>query len=196
MLGLLLSAGVLGGGFGIHAWLPTYLRLSLHLKVASTAGYLGVSIAGLLIGPVLGGLAGHLIGRRATFVVFLACEAIVVITFLFLPINLKEAFGLIFVQATLQGAVAASMLPTFAELFSTEIRASGTGFCITGGRGVGSISTTVVGNLATTIPLGHAMGICTLSAFAVAVLAAIFLPKRTGTSLALSQGEQTAKDIG
>jgi MFS family permease len=189
LLGLLLATGILGGGFSIHAWLPTYLRLTLHLKVASTSGYLAMSIAGLLIGPIVSGFISDRIGRRATFVAFLICEAVVVIAFLFMPLNLNAAFGLLFLQGSLQGGAAACMLPTFAELFSTDIRASGSGFCITGGRGIGSISTSVIGVLGTVIPLGHAMGICSLTAFSLAILAAMFLPERSGVDLNAVDGK-------
>ncbi len=191
LLGVLLSTGILGGGFAIHAWLPTYLRLTLHLKVASTSGYLAMSIAGLLLGPIASGFISDRIGRRRTFVVLLVCEAAVVIAFLFMPLNLNAAFGLVFLQGGLQGGAAACMLPTFAELFSTDIRASGSGFCITGGRGIGSISTSAVGVLATIIPLGHAMGICALTAFSLAILAAIFLPERSGVDMDAVNGMST-----
>ncbi len=183
LVGLLLATGVLGGGFGIHAWLPTYLRLSLHLKVASTAAYLACSIAGLLIGPVIAGLVRDRVGRRAVIVCLLACDASVVACLLYLHFGLLGVLSLIFLQGTLQGGAAACLLPTFAELFPTEIRASGVGFCITGGRGFGSICTSVVGLLSTTMPLGHAMGVCSLNAFGLAAVAALFLPRQNGDDL-------------
>jgi hypothetical protein len=75
------------------------------------------------------------------------------------------------------------MLPTFAELFPTEIRASGQGFTLSGGRGIGSVVPATVGLLSTTIPLGTAMGMCALCAYAVAFIAAILLPETSGTNL-------------
>ncbi|MDQ1532093.1 MAG: hypothetical protein QOE37_2210, partial [Microbacteriaceae bacterium] len=75
------------------------------------------------------------------------------------------------------------MLPTFAELFPTSIRASGQGFCLGGGRGFGSIVPATVGILATTLPLGTAMGACALCSYAVAFAAAIALPETSGADL-------------
>ena len=182
-VGLLLATGVLGGGFGIHAWLPTYLRLSLHLHVAKTAAYLGLSVTGLVVGPLIGGFVSDRIGRRATFLLLVPCHALVVAGLLFLHPHQNTALILIFLQGALQGAVAGTLLPAFSELFHTEIRASGVGFCITGGRGIGSICTSAVGILATLMPLNRAMGICAISAFSLAVVAAILLPDRSGVEL-------------
>lgn len=183
LFSLLVATGVYGASFSIHHWLPTYLRLSLNLPVASTAGYLAVDIAGVFIGPIVSGFVSDRIGRRATFVVFVVCEAAVIVGLLFMPISLETALGLIFLQGTLQGGLNACLLPTFVELFKTDIRASGTGFCITGGRGFGSIATTAVGMLAIVMPLGQAMGVSTLCAFGLVIVGAIFLPERSGVDL-------------
>lgn len=183
LAGLLVATGVYGASFSIHHWLPTYLRMNLNLPVASTAGYLAASFVGVFIGPIISGVVSDRIGRRTTFVVFLLCESAVIVGLLFMSINLELALGLVLLQGTLQGGLNACLLPAFVELFKTDIRANGTGFCITGGRGCGAIATTAVGFLATIMPLGHAMGVATLGAFGVAILAAIFLPERSGVDL-------------
>ena len=176
IVGVLLSTGVLGGGFGIHAWLPTYLSMGLHLHVAKTAGFLALSVAGLIVGPIIGGFVTDRIGRKPTFLVLIPVHALVVVALLFVRPGIQGTLALIFAQGALQGAVAGAMLPTFSELFATKMRGTGVGFCITGGRGIGSICTTIVGLLAATMPLNEAMGICTLSAFCLAMAAASLLP--------------------
>ncbi|MBC2664811.1 MFS transporter [Novosphingobium flavum] len=183
IFGVMLSTGILGGGFAIHAWLPTYLRLNLHLQVTKTAGYLALSVTGLILGPLIGGFISDRIGRRQTFLTLVPCHAAVVVALLFMQPSLTAVLFLILLQGTLQGATAGTMLPTFSELFATDVRGTGVGFCITGGRGIGSVSTTAVGLLATTMPLNEAMGTCTLSAFCLAILAAAFLPDRSGAAL-------------
>ncbi|MBV9654032.1 MAG: MFS transporter, partial [Acetobacteraceae bacterium] len=84
-----------------------------------------------------------------------------------------------------QGGLASGMLPTFAELFPTAIRASGQGFCVGGGRGVGSVVPATVGLLAASLSLGTAMGACALCAYAVAFCAAIALPETIGADLSV-----------
>jgi MFS family permease len=181
--GLLLASGVFGGGFGMSAWLPTYLRMDLHLATASMSGYLAMGIAGSLIGPFVSGFLSDKIGRRANFVLFAACEAVVVAALLLVAGGPKATLLLLFFHGTLQSGFAAGLGPTFAELFATNVRAGGSGFCITGGRGFGSIVPAAVGMLCAVMPLGRAMGFAALSALAVAIVAALLLPERSGADL-------------
>jgi MFS family permease len=181
--GLLLATGVFGGGFGMSAWLPTYLRMDLHLAAASMAGYLAMGITGSLIGPFVSGFISDKIGRRASFVLFAVCAAAVVGVLLLLQVGPKATLILILFHGMLQSGFAAGLAPTFAELFATNVRASGSGFCITGGRGFGSIVPAAVGTLSVVMPLGRAMGIAALAAFATAIVAALLLPERSGADL-------------
>ena len=93
----------------------------------------------------------------------------------------KKALG--FLLGAFQGGLASGMLPAFAELFPTAIRASGQGFCLGGGRGCGSVLPAAVGLLTGAVPLGTAMGTCALCAYAIAFCAAILLPETTGVDL-------------
>jgi MFS family permease len=183
LLGLLLATGVFGGGFGMSAWLPTYLRMDLHLATASMAGYLALSITGSLIGPFVSGFTSDIIGRRLNFVMIAMCEAMVVGTLLLLPVGPHATLLFIFLHGALQSGFAAGLAPTFAELFPTRIRATGSGFCVTGGRGFGAIFPAAVGILSVQMPLGHAMGMAALCAFAAAIVAALLLPERSGADL-------------
>lgn len=182
--GVMLSTGVLGGGFGVHAWLPTYLRLDLHLHVEETAGFLALSVAGLIAGPLVGGWLSDRIGRKPTFLTLIPIHALVVAVLLIAKPAIGGTLALIFAQGALQGAIAGTMLPTFTELYRTDIRGTGVGFCITGGRGIGSFNTTLVGMLGATMSLNLAMSICTISAFSLAIIAALLLPDCTGARLA------------
>lgn len=183
LFGLLLAAGIFGCGFGISTWMPTYLRMNLHLEVTSTAAYLGIGILGSLIGPIVSGFSSDRVGRRTNFVIFALCQAAVVSILVFTPFNSIAAFGIIFIHGALQAGMAAGMAPTFTELFRTDIRASGVGVCVTGGRGGASIAPAAVGVLGNFLPLGHAMWISSLSALCVAVIAALSLPERSGADL-------------
>jgi hypothetical protein len=70
---------------------------------------------------------------------FLVLQAVNVAVYLLAPIGAAVTIMLRFFLGAFQAALASGMLPTFAELFPTRIRASGQGFCVRGGRGFGSV---------------------------------------------------------
>ena len=179
----IMSTGIFGAAYVMITWLPTYLRTVLHLSVATSAGYLAMNILGSLVGPLLYGWLSDRTGRRPAFMIFLVCQALNVCVYLFAPIGADVVIVLSFFLGAFQGGLASGMLPTFAELFPTSIRASGQGFCLGGGRGFGSVVPATVGVLSASNPLGFAMGACALVAYGVAFLAALALPETIGTDL-------------
>lgn len=180
---LLMATGIFGGAYVMITWLPAYLRIALNLSVTTSAGYLALNILGSLVGPFCYGWLSDRTGRRPAFMAFLALQACNVAIYLLAPIGAGITVLLSFFLGAFQGGLAAGMIPTFAELFPTSIRASGQGFCIGGGRGFGSVVPATVGILATAVPLGTAMGACALCAYAVAFCAAIALPETSGAAL-------------
>ena len=180
---VVMATGIFGGAYVMITWLPTYLRTELHLSIASSAGYLACNIFGSLMGPLCYGWLSDRVGRRPAFMIFLVLQACNVAVFLFAPIGAGLTLLLSFFLGSFQSALASGMLPTFSELFPTNIRASGQGFCLGGGRGFGSVVPTTVGMLVATLPLGAAMGTCALCAYALAFCAAIVVPETSGTNL-------------
>lgn len=178
-----MSTGIFGGAYTMITWLPTYLRTALGLSVTTSAGYLAMNILGSLVGPLCYGLLSDRIGRRPAFMAFLVLQSINAGIYLLAPIGATLTILLSFFLGAFQGALASGMLPTFAELFPTSIRANGQGFCLGGGRGFGSVVPATVGLLAATLPLGTAMGACALCSYAVAFCAAIALPETIGADL-------------
>jgi MFS family permease len=179
----IMSTGIFGAAYVMITWLPTYLRTELNLSVSTSSGYLAMNILGSLTGPLLYGWLSDRTGRRPAFMIFLVCQAINVCIYLFTPVGASVIIGLSFFLGAFQGGLASGMLPTFAELFPTKIRASGQGFCLGGGRGFGSIVPASAGLLSATHPLGFAMGTCALVSYGVAFLAAMALPETIGADL-------------
>lgn len=179
----LLSFGIFSGAYVLITWLPTYLRTVLHLRVSSTAGYLALNILGSFVGPFLYGMLSDWIGRRRSFMIFLCCQAISVGIYMFAPVNAATTFVLGFFLGTLQGGLASGMLMAFSELFPTRIRAAGQGFTLSGGRGFAAVVPALVGLLAATLPLNRAMGICCLSSYCIALVAAYLLRETKGVDL-------------
>lgn len=181
----IMSTGIFGGAYTMITWLPTYLRTALGMSVTTSAAYLALNILGSLVGPLCYGWLADRIGRRGAFMAFLVLQSINAGIYLLAPIGPVLTIALSFFLGAFQAALAAGMVPTFSELFPTSIRASGQGFCLSGGRGFGSVVPATVGMLAVTLPLGTAMGVCALCSYAVAFLAAIALPETLGTNLTL-----------
>ena len=179
----IMSTGIFGGAYVMITWLPTYLRTALGLSIKSSTGYLAMNILGSLVGPLLYGWLSDRIGRRPAFMTFLVLQSGNVALLLLAPISLTTTIVLSFFLGAFQGALASGMLPTFAELFPTAIRASGQGFCLGGGRGFGSVVPATVGILSASLPLGTAMGACALCAYGIAFCAALLLPETAGTDL-------------
>ena len=186
LVATVMATGVFGGAYTILTWLPTYLRMAKHLSVMSTSGYLAANIFGSFVGPLLFGQIAERFGRRATFIGFLALQAINVAVYVSAPLDMAAMLLLGAVMGALQGGLASGMLPAFAEIFPTEIRATGEGFCLSGGRGFGAVVPALVGFGAASAPLGLAMGMGAIGAYAVGVAAVALLPDHQKQALDLA----------
>ena len=178
------AAGIFGGNYVMIIWLPTYLRTVLHFSIATSAGYLAANIAGSFFGPLLSGVLADHLGRRPTLITFLVLQAFSVGSYVFAAPGLGLLIVFSFALGVCQNAIASGMTPIFAELFETKVRANAQGFCLGGGRGLGSVTPAAVGILASMLPLGIAMGSCAVSAYAVALVAVLALPETNRTDLA------------
>ncbi|SDF41801.1 Predicted arabinose efflux permease, MFS family [Bradyrhizobium brasilense] len=177
------TTGTLGAAYVMITWLPTYLQTGLHLPVTHTAGYLAVNIFGSFVGPIAFGLIADRIGRRKGFMLFLVCQALNVVVYTQAPIGQGITIILGFFLGALQAGLASGLMPTFAELFPTSIRANGAGFALSAGRGLGSIVPATVGILSTRMHLGDAMAICAICGYTAAFCAALLLPEQQGIDL-------------
>jgi MFS family permease len=183
VIATVMSTGIFGGAYTLITWLPTYLRTALNLSVTSTSGYLAVNILGSFVGPFCFGWLADRIGRRFSFMLFLVLQAINVTVYMTAPIGPAATVVLGFFLGAFQGGLASGMLPSFAELFPTQVRAAGEGFCLSGGRGFGSVVPAIVGVLVTLMPLGSAMGMGAIASYIVAIAAALMLPETSGARL-------------
>jgi MFS family permease len=179
----LLATAIFGAAYVQITWLPTYLRTVLHLKVTATAGYLFLNILGSFLGPLVLGPLSDRIGRRWSLILFLICQAVAVGIYTLAAITHSVALLLGFVVGLFQGGLGSSMLPAYAELFPTHARGQGQGFCLSVGRGLGSLVPTAVGITAKSLSLGKAMGIFALAAYGVAVIATLMFPETAGKDL-------------
>lgn len=187
VLGSLLSVCAQFGYWGLFTWIPTYLGQPVEqggvgLDILKSTTWIVIMQTGAWLGYVSFGFMADKIGRRKTFVLFFALAALLVPFYGMThdPTNLLilGPFVAFFGSGYFSGFGA-----VLAELFPTEIRATGQGFCYNFGRGVAATAPTVVGFMATTMGLGAAFGFLSISFGLAALLVLFFLPETRGKQL-------------
>lgn len=179
----MLAAGALGGNYVTLTWLATYLKSIRHLSVLGTGGYLGLNICGSFLGYLVSAHLSDWLGRRTTFVLMACAASVTVACYTMLPLDDRAVLLVGFPLGFFQSGIIAGMGATFAELFPTQVRATGQGFSYNTGRAVGSLVPAVVGVVAAGIGLGRAMGICAVCSYVFVLIATALLPETRGRAL-------------
>jgi hypothetical protein len=84
------------------------------------------------------------------------------------------------------------MGPFMTELYPTEVRGAGQGFCYNSGRAVGALFPALVGFLSGKLGLGGAILLFALLGYGVMLLALAMLPETKGRSLDQNMPEGVA----
>lgn len=184
ILASLLTIGTQGGYYAIMIWLPTYLKTVRGLSVLSTGGYLAIIIVASFLGYVISAYLTDILGRRRNFVLFAVCSVFTVLAYMFLPISDSVLFFLGAPLGFFASGIYSGIGAFFNELYPTSVRGSGIGFCFNIGRAIGALFPALVGYISATMPLGQAIGIFTVAAYGLIILAALLLPETKGRSLA------------
>ena len=181
--GCLLALGAQGGYYAITTWLPTFLRSERHLSVLGSGSYLGVIIAGSFCGYVASAYLNDALGRRKTFLLFAVGSLVIVLGYTQLAVSNGLMLALGFPLGFFASGIFSGMGALFTELFPTELRGSGQGFCYNSGRGLAAFFPGLVGAASATLPLGQAIGLFAGSAYGLVILAALTLPETRGREL-------------
>jgi MFS family permease len=189
LVALLVCLGVLGGNYTVLNWLPTYLQSERHLSVGNTGVYLLVNIAGSFLGYVLGGYVSDGLGRRNALKLFAVVGTLSVFAYVGLGVSPIAVMLLGFPLGFAQSAMNSGLGPFLSELFPTQLRATGQGFCYNTGRGIGACFPALVGLASARIGLAAAISAAAATAYAVVLLCSFLLPETRGrllTSIDLS----------
>lgn len=192
VLASLLAVGAQGGFYAIMTWLPTYLKTARNLSVLNTGGYLMVVIVASFLGYVVSAYLTDVIGRRRSFYLFSICSIATVLAYTFLPISNAAMLFLGFPLGFFASGIYSPIGAFFNELYPTEIRGSGVGFCFNFGRAVGALFPALVGLLSASIPLGEAIGFFAVGAYGLIMIAALMLPETLGLALKDMNGRPAA----
>ena len=179
----LVAVGAQGGYYAITTWLPTFLNSHLHVSAVNTGGYLGVVIAGSLVGYLVSAYLADRIGRKPTIILFAVASFATVAAYTYLPIGSRAMLALGFPLGFFSSGVFSPIGAFFTELFPTSLRGSGQGFSYSFGRALGAVFPALVGYLSATMSLGHAIAVFAVSAYALMILAVVLLPETRGMEL-------------
>ncbi|WP_037370476.1 MFS transporter [Amycolatopsis orientalis] len=183
VFGALLGLGSHGGYYALTTFLPTFLRKTRGLTVLGTTGYLAVFITASFLGYVVSGIMSDRVGRRTNIIGFAVLCLVSLVPFLLLPLNntamLVASAPLGFFSAGIPGGLGA----LFAELFPTEVRGGGQGFCYNLGRIVSAAFPAAVGFLSAQIGLATSIAVFAGAAYLLAIVAASSLPETRADGL-------------
>ena len=180
----LMVTGSQGGSYVLTIWLPTYLKTVKHMSSVGTGAYLLVLILGAFFGFVSGAYLADGIGRKATFMVSAIGSSVVLLIFMLAPIGNGMILLVSFIMGYISLMMFSPMGSFMTELFPTEVRGAGQGFCYNVGRGLGAVFPVMVGFLAHRFGLGPAIAGFGVIGYAVMIVALLMLPETRGRSAA------------
>lgn len=169
--------------WAVFAWTPTFLMSVKHMKFASSLGFVLVQQSGTLAGfLVFSGLIDR-IGRRPSFMLFLACGGLAFPGLIYGTGNVAIAAANLLIGFGV-GGVFSGLGPYIAELIgATRSRGLGMAIAYNGGRIGGLIAPVLIGALATT-DIGFQIGLLTtLLGFVLAFTIAWLGPETKGKPL-------------
>ncbi len=183
LLASLLSSGMLCAYYSVTTWLPTYLQQERHLSVTGTSTYLLVLILGSFVGYLSSAWASDALGRRRCFMLFALGGMLLILLYMRMPITDFEMLFLGFPLGFFLSGIMSGMGALLAELYPTDVRGSGQGFCYNIGRALGACCPALIGAWSAHGSLGVAIGAVTSAAYALVIVAAWALPETRGRVL-------------
>lgn len=181
--GTLIAAGMHSGYWAIATWWPAMLHVERGLSTAAGSLYLGVLIAGALAGYVFGAWLSDTAGRRMALGCFAIGGLLIALVYLHLPVSdtalLALSAPLGFVATGIFGVIG----PALTELYPTELRGAGLGFCYNCGRGLAGTTPALIGISAGQVGVGQAVGLYVACAYGLVLAMALLLPETRGSEL-------------
>jgi MFS family permease len=180
----LMVMGAQGGVWAVNFWMPTYLRTVRHLSASNTGLFVAVQASGALIGFLLGAYLADAIGRKWTFMISATASIIMVLVYLYVSVG---DTALLLLGIPLNASILmkfAPMGPFMTELYPTDIRGTGQGFCYNAGRAIGSVFMTAIGFATAVMPLGTAIALFSTLAHALMLVMLLTLPETRGRVIA------------
>src|SRR5699024_1431037 len=160
----LLGVGVQGIYYSVFIFLPTYLQEDRGLSIVGTATYTWVAIVGSFIGYVASGFLLDAIAPLPTFLfLFLGSAASVSLLVLTPAAQPELVILIILLLGFFASGQAGGTCAYLAELFPTEVRATGQAISYNCGRGLAAFGPLTVGIAAASIGWGYSIMIIAIA---------------------------------
>lgn len=180
--GVLLATGAMSGLYVVLIWGPTFMRSREGFTVEQVSLLAILFQIGSWAGFMAGGYAQDALGRKRSFALFAILAALSTWGYVGFALDgVALAAGGIVVGFT-TSAVVSGLGAYLAELFPVEIRGIGQGTTYSVGRAMAAVPITVVGDLASGIGIGRAIGFSAVL-FVLCLVALLILPETKGKDL-------------
>ncbi|WP_325533714.1 MFS transporter [Sporomusa sp.] len=183
LLGLGVSSFGMYGWWTLFTFLPTYIDKTLNLGITKGAEFMIWTSIGAFCGYLMFGLLADRYGRRPIFAAFFVAMALIIPLFIYTVTNSGLAYlplvGIILGYFT---GYYSGYGALFSELYTTEVRATGTGFCYNGGRAVVFVGPIIITYLIPKVGFSMAIGTASL-AFIVAAALVLMMKETKGTEI-------------
>jgi MFS family permease len=182
----LMNACSMFGYWGLFTWIPGYLALpeaqgGRGLGIVASLTWVLIMAPGKWLGYTLFGFSADAIGRRGSYVVYLAAAAVLVPVF-----GSTRSLAWLLALGPLVGFFGTGFFSGFSavasELFPTEVRATAMGVTYNVGRGFSALAPFAVGWVATRQSFFAAF-LLVAAAFLLGAALALLLPETKGKQL-------------
>ena len=170
------------GYYGVMIWLPNYLGTRFHFGLTQSAVWTAVTIGGMALGIFVFGHVADRIGRRPSFIGWMAGAAVMVVVYS----RLSDPTALL-IGGAIMGFFVNGMLGGYgalmSELYPTATRATAQNVLFNIGRAVGGFGPVAVGSVAAAY--GFETAIALLAVLYVVDIVAMWalIPERKGAAL-------------
>ena len=182
-LGMIVLCSVQNFGYyGVMIWLPNYLGTRFHFGLTQSAVWTAVTIGGMALGIFVFGHVADRIGRRPSFIGWMAGAAVMVVMYS----RLSDPTALL-IGGAIMGFFVNGMLGGYgalmSELYPTATRATAQNVLFNIGRAVGGLGPVAVGSVAAAY--GFETAIALLAVLYVVDIIAMWalIPERKGAAL-------------
>ena len=182
-LGMIVLCSVQNFGYyGVMIWLPNYLGTRFHFGLTQSAVWTAVTIGGMALGIFVFGHVADRIGRRPSFIGWMAGAAVMVVMYS----RLSDPTALL-IGGAIMGFFVNGMLGGYgalmSELYPTATRATAQNVLFNIGRAVGGFGPVAVGSVAAAY--GFETAIALLAVLYVVDIVAMWalIPERKGAAL-------------